>query len=87
MVGAIVLSPTGAASQEPVVDSAQRVVVASARAPRDTAVDHCLEDLGTKHPDLELEGMYVCMCYRGERWFLQLRVPMILVRLNKGSSH
>ena len=38
MVGAVVLSPTDAASQEPVVDSAQRVVVARARAPCD-AVD------------------------------------------------
>ena len=26
-------------------------------------------------------------CYRGEPWVLQLRVPMILVRLNKGSCH
>ena len=38
MVGAIVLSPTDAASQEPVVGSARRVVVARARAPRDAAV-------------------------------------------------
>ena len=39
MAGAIVLSPTDAASQEPVVvGSAQRVVVARARAPRDAAV-------------------------------------------------
>ena len=34
MVGAIVLSSTDAASQEPVLGSAQRVVVARARAPR-----------------------------------------------------
>ena len=34
-----------AASQEPVVDSAQRVVVARARAPRDAAVQHCFEYL------------------------------------------
>ena len=47
MVGAIVLSPTDAASQKPVVDSAQRVVVAPARASRDTAVDYCLEYLGS----------------------------------------
>ena len=47
MVGAIVLSPTDAASQEPVVGSAQRVVVARARALRDAAVQHCLEYLGT----------------------------------------
>ena len=56
MVGAIVLSPTDAASQEPVVSSAQRVVVALARAPRDAAVQHCLEYLGSYHPDFELEG-------------------------------
>ena len=50
------LSPTDAASQEPVVGSAQRVVVARARAPRDAAVQHCLEYLGSSHPDFELEG-------------------------------
>ena len=43
VVGTIVLSPTNAARQEPVVGSAQCVVVASARAPRDAAVQHCLE--------------------------------------------
>ena len=47
MVGAIVVSPTDAASQEAVVGSAQRVVVARARAPRDAAVQHCLEYLGS----------------------------------------
>ena len=56
MVGAIVLSPTDAASQEPVVGSAQRVVVARARAPRDAVGQHCLEYLGSEHPDFELEG-------------------------------
>ena len=56
MVGAIVLSPTDAASQEPVVGSAQRVVVARARAPRDAAVHHCLEYFVSYHPDFELEG-------------------------------
>ena len=55
MVGAIVLSPNNAASQEPVVGSAQRVVVAPARAPRDAAVQHCLEYLGSEHPDFEFE--------------------------------
>ena len=35
MVGAIVISPTDAASQEAVVGSAQRVVVARAWTPRD----------------------------------------------------
>ena len=56
MVGAIVLSPNDAASQEPVAGSAQRVVVARARAPRDAAVQHCLEYLGSQHPEFELEG-------------------------------
>ena len=45
MVGAIVLLSTGAASQEAVVGSAQRVVMARARALRDEAVQHCLECL------------------------------------------
>ena len=45
-MGAIVLSPTDAASQEPVVGSVQRVVVARARAPRDVAVsEELVEDL------------------------------------------
>ena len=56
MVGAIILSPTDAASQEAVVGSAQRVVVARAWAPRNAAVQHCLEYLGSEHPDFELEG-------------------------------
>ena len=56
MVGAIVLSPTDAASQEAVVGSAQRILVARGRAPRDAAVQHCLECLGSEHPDFELEG-------------------------------
>ena len=51
MVGAIALSPTDAASQEAVVGSPQRVVVARARVPRDAAVHRCLEYLGSKHPD------------------------------------
>ena len=50
------LSPTDAASQEPVSGSAQRVVVARARAPRDAAVQYCLEYFGSWHPDLKLEG-------------------------------
>ena len=37
------LSPTDAASQEPVMGSAQRVIVARARAPRDPAVQYCLD--------------------------------------------
>ena len=56
MVGAFVLSPTDAASQEAVVGSAQSVVVARARAPRDASVQHCLEYLGSEHPGFELEG-------------------------------
>ena len=56
VVGAIVLSPTNAASQNAVVGSAQRVVAARARAPRDAAVHQCLEYLGSEHPDFELEG-------------------------------
>ena len=47
VVGAIVLSQIDAGSQEPVVGSAQRVVVARARAPRDAAVPHCPEYLGS----------------------------------------
>ena len=56
MVGAIVLSPTNAASQEPVVGSAQSVVVARTRAPRDAAIQHCIDNLGSSHPEFELEG-------------------------------
>ena len=43
-------------SQEPVVGSGQGVVVARARVPCDAAVQHCLEHLGSQHPDFELEG-------------------------------
>ena len=56
MAGAIVISPTDTASQEAVVGSAQRVVVARAQAPRDAAVQHRLEYLGPEHPDFQLEG-------------------------------
>ena len=55
MVGAIVLSPSDAAGQEAEVGSAQRVVVARARTPRDAAVQHCLY-FGFQHPNLGLEG-------------------------------
>ena len=55
MVGANVFTPTNAASQEAVVGSAQRVVVAHARVPRDAAMQHCLEYLGSEHPDFELK--------------------------------
>ena len=55
MVGGIVLSPTDAASQKAVVGSAHRVVLARARAPRDAAVQHYLEYLGSQYPDFELE--------------------------------
>ena len=47
VVGAIALSPTNAASLEPVVGSAQRVVVARARAPSGAAVQQCLEYPGS----------------------------------------
>ena len=56
MVGAIVLSPTNEASEEPVVGSAQCVVVARARAPSDAAVQHCFEYLDSEHPDFDLKG-------------------------------
>ena len=56
MVGAIVLLPTDAASQEAVVGSAQCVVVARARTRLDVAVEHCFGYLGSEHPDFELEG-------------------------------
>ena len=56
VVGAIIISPINAASQKPVVGSAQRVVVACAQAPCDAAVQHCLEYLGSEHPDFDLEG-------------------------------
>ena len=56
VVGAIVLSPTDASGREAVVGSAQRVVVARARDPRHAAVKHCLEYLGSYHPDFDLEG-------------------------------
>ena len=59
MVGAIVLSPTDAVSQEAVMGSAQRVVVAHAWAPRDAAVQHvsCTSMyLGSEHLDFELKG-------------------------------
>ena len=52
----IVLSPTDVASQEAVVGSVQRVVVARTRPPRDAAIQHCLQYLGTKHPYFDLEG-------------------------------
>ena len=56
MVGTIVRSPTDAASPEPVVGSAQHIVGAHARAPRDAAVQYCLEYLGSEHSGYELEG-------------------------------
>ena len=57
MVGEIVISPIDANSQQTVGGSAQRVVVTRAQAPpRDAAVQHCFEFLGSKHPDFEFEG-------------------------------
>ena len=63
MVGAFVISPIDTASQEAVVGSAQRVVVARARALPDAAVQYCSEYLGSKHPEFELE--------RSARWVAQ----------------
>ena len=45
VVGVIIISPTDAVSQEYMVGSVQRVVVAHVRASRDAAVHHCLEYL------------------------------------------
>ena len=57
MVGAIVLSPIDTASlQQAVVGSTQRVVVARARAPRDAAVQCCLEYLGSYIRSLSSRG-------------------------------
>ena len=56
MIGASALSTSDEARQEAVVGSAQHVVVTRARAPRDTAVQHCLDNFGFQHPDLELDG-------------------------------
>ena len=50
------LSPTHAASQEAVVGSTQRAVVARRRTPRHSAVQHCRKYLDSEHPDFELEG-------------------------------
>ena len=55
MVGAIVCSPTDAENQKAVMESAQRVVVARARAPRDAAVQHYHEYLASWYPGFELE--------------------------------
>ena len=56
MVGAIVLLPTDAASQEAVGGSAQRVEVARARAPRDVAVQH-FKLVGSARPVVQFEGI------------------------------
>ena len=56
MADAIVLLPTDTASQEALVGSAQRAVVARARAPCEAAVQHRLKYLGSEHPDFELAG-------------------------------
>ena len=52
----IITSPTDAASQKAAVGSAQHVVVACARAPRDVAVGPYLKYLGSFPPDFEHEG-------------------------------
>ena len=56
MVGAIVISPTDTSSQEAVVGSAQRVVGARARAPRDAAVHHFVEYLESQCSEFALDG-------------------------------
>ena len=55
MAGTIVISPTDAASQEALVGSAQRFVVARAWAPRYAAVQSCLEYLSPWHAYFKLE--------------------------------
>ena len=47
MIGAIVLSPTDAASQEAMMGSTQHVVGARARDPRDAVLQPYLEYLGS----------------------------------------
>ena len=56
MVGAIVFTPTDAASREAELGSAQRVVVARARAPCNAAVQHCLEYLALSIRNLSSRG-------------------------------
>ena len=56
MAGAIIISPTDAASPEAVVGSAKRVTVASAPSQRGAAIEHCLEYLDSEYPDFKLEG-------------------------------
>ena len=51
-----VISPTDTAGEIAVWGSAQRVVMARARAPYDAAVQLCLEYIGPQHTYLELEG-------------------------------
>ena len=86
MVGAIVLLPTDAASQEAVVSSAQRVVVARARAPRDAGVQYCLEYLSSEYPHFELKGSARSVVYLDEQVGIVVDVPpevYELVRLVK----
>lgn len=33
----------------------QRIIVACARTPRDVVIEHCVEDFGLQHSDLELK--------------------------------
>ena len=56
MISATMFSPSYAADQEVVVRTAQRVVVARAWTPCNAAVQHCLQNFGFQHSDLELEG-------------------------------
>ena len=65
MVGAIVISPTDAASQGVAVGSAKGAILARARAPRDAVVQYCLEYLGSSHPNFELEGSARSVVHEG----------------------
>ena len=81
MVGAIVLSPTDAASQESVLGSARRIVVARIRASRDAAVHHCLEYLGSEHRNFELEGSARLGSYRSRVYFQKLHYALRMRQL------
>ena len=81
MVGTIVLSSTDATSQEPVVGPAQNVVVARAQAPRDAAIQHCFEYLGSKHPDFELSRGALGRFYSLKVYFRKLHHALRTSRL------
>ena len=70
MVGASAFLSSDAAGQEAVAGSAQRVVVARARAPRDTAVQHCLEYFGFQHPDKIPSSSRLSIMYESRKHYL-----------------